>query len=262
MKWAIEIPNTSLDHRKLADLLSGLGYELVEGVDYEALYSPQLDELENASEVWNQGKRVRDAFTGPAAIDPEFTLGSVVNYSGSEIKRHTFIEAETGQLKLTAHSATVSGNIDISTAKGLSDEGQQAIREKLAEQAYQSELEAQRHKLEPVFFEPRATKVLELLSRGTQTGEILYKIYETMELNPSNRENFLRQFSISRAEFDRFSDAVHNPVVTGDFARHAYEKEPKSENPMTISEATTFIDSLSNEWLEAIRKERDENTEL
>jgi len=262
MKWAIEIRSTSLDHRNLTDLLRGLGYELVEGIDFEALYSPQLDKMENASEVWNQGKKIRDAFTGPAAIDPDFSLGSIVTYSRSNRKRHTFIEAETGHLKLTAQSATVSGNIDVSSAEGLSDDEHRAIREKLAEQTYQAELEAQRQKLEPAFFEPRAAKVLEFLASGTQTGETLYKIYETMEVNPSNRTNFLQQFDIPKVEFDRFSDAVHNPVVTGDFARHAYEKKPKSENPMTISEATTFIDSLSNKWLETIRKERDENTEL
>ncbi len=50
-----------------------------------------------------------------------------------------------------------------------------------------------------------------------------------------------------------FSDAVHNPVVSGDLARHAYEKDPKTSNPMTIREAETFVMQLAERWLASVR---------
>jgi hypothetical protein len=81
MKWAVEIQKTGLEHRNLVDLLQGLGFDLVEGVDFEAMYSPSFDDLETAPEVWEQAKKVRDAFVGPTSIDSEFTLGSVIDYS-------------------------------------------------------------------------------------------------------------------------------------------------------------------------------------
>ncbi len=254
MKWAVEIQKTGLEHRNLVDLLNGLGFQLVDGVDFEAIYSPYFDELESASEVWAKAKKVRNAFTGPASIDSEFVLGSVIDYSTNERKRHVFLEAEPIHFKMTVGSATLT----VSPPSNLSPEELKEWEDNRAEQEYQSKLEGQRIKLEPVFLKPRASKVLELLSTENQTGETLYKIYEIMEFHPSNRKNFHRQFKISKNEFTRFSDAVHNPAVSGDLARHAYADKPKSDNPMTINKAKVFIQALVKKWLTSIRdKSRD-----
>ncbi len=254
MKWAVEIQKTGLERRNLVDLLYGLGFQLVDGVDFEAMYSPHFDGLESAAEVWAEAKKVRNAFTGPASIDPEFVLGSVIDYSTKERKRHAFLEVKSIHLKTTVGSATLT----VSPPPNLSPEELKEWEDKRAEQEYQTQLESQREKLEPVFLEPRAAKVLELLSIENQTGETLYKIYEIMEFHPSNRNNFQHQFNISKNEFMRFSDAVHNPVVSGDLARHAYEDTPKTNNPMTFREARIFIQVLAKKWLASIRKINDE----
>lgn len=249
MKWAVEIKKTGLGHRNLIDLLNGLGFELVDGVDFEAMYSPYFDDFETAAEVWAEAKKIRAAFTGPASIDPEFVLGSVIDYSTAERKRHMFLEPEPIYLKATFGSATLT----LSPPSNLSPEELKEWEDKRAEQEYKSKLEAQRERLEPVFLEPRASKVLELLSAKNQTRETLYKIYEIMEGHPSNRKEFQHQFQISENEFTRFCDAVHNPVVSGDLARHAYEDKPKSDCPMTINEATIFVQVLAKKWLSSIR---------
>ncbi len=249
MKWAVEIQKTGLEHRNLVDLLYGLGFQLVDGMDFEAMYSRYFDDLESAAEVWVEAKKVRNAFTGPASIDPEFVLGSVIDYSTNERKRHAFLEVEPIHFKMTIGSATLT----VSPPSNLSPEELKEWEDNRAEQEYQLKLEGQRGKLEPVFLEPRASKVLELLSTAKQTGETLYKIYELMEFHPSNRTHFHRKFNISKNEFTRFSDAVHNPVVSGDLARHAYEDKPKSDNPMTIKEAKIFIQLLADKWLTSFR---------
>jgi hypothetical protein len=249
MKWAIEIQKTGLEPRNLVDLLDSLGFQLVDGVDFEAMYAPFFDDLDSANEVWEEAKKVRDSFTGPASIDPEFTLGSIMDYSTKERKRHAFLEVDSLHLKHTAETVTLV----VSPPTGLSPKELKKWEEKRAEQEYQIKLERQRDKLEPVFLEPRASKVLELLKTEKQTGESLYKIYEIMELHPSNRKDFQKKFGITQIEFKRFSDAVHNPVVSGDLARHAYEEKPKTSNPMTIGEANTFIQVLAKKWLASIR---------
>ena len=94
-------------------------------------------------------------------------------------------------------------------------------------------LEAQRAKLEPAFREPRAVKLLQLLKRDSHTGESLYKILDELaEGHPSHRKEFHERFGIPEVEFRRFTDAVHNPVVSGELARHAYEDKPKTANLM------------------------------
>ncbi len=252
MKWAIEIQKYGLEHRNLVDLLHGLNFKLVDGVDFEAMYSSSFDDCESAAEVWEEAKKVRNAFTGSASIDSEFVLGSVIDYSNKERKRHAFLEVES--IISTTSIGTVS--LTVSPPSNLSPDKIKEWEEKRIEQEYQSKLESQRKNLEPVFLEPRASKILKLLSAENHTGETLYKIYEIMELHPSERKIFHKQFCISKKEFTRFSDAVHNPVVSGDLARHAYEDEPKSENPMTINEAIVFIQTLATKWLAFIRNNK------
>jgi hypothetical protein len=253
MKWAVEIQKTSLEQRNLVDLLDGLGFQLVDGVNFEAMYSPQFDDLGSAADVWAEAKKVRDAFTGPASIDPEFVLGSVIDYSTRERKRYKFQEIGL------AHEKDSVGSIIIKVLPppNLSPEDLKEWEDRRAEQEYQAKLESQREKLEPVFLEPRAAKVLELLSLENQTGETLYKIYEIMEISPhTKRKDFQKQFKISAYEFKRFGDAVHNRHVSGDLARHANEDPPRTSNPMKFSEAEAFIRGLAKEWLASIRNNR------
>jgi hypothetical protein len=112
--------------------------------------------------------------------------------------------------------------------------------------------EAQRAKLVPAFREPRAIKLLQLLNRDSHTGESLNKIYELAEGHPSRRKEFDEHFGISEVEFRRFADAVHNPVVSGELARHAYEDKPKTVNPMSIAEAESFAMEIARRWLSSL----------
>jgi hypothetical protein len=245
MRWAIEIQKYGLERRNLVDLLDSIGFQLINGVDFEAMYSPNFDGLESAEKVWSEAKKVRNVFTGPAAIDPEFVLGSVIDYSTTERKRIAYLEVEDSQHKQKSNSATLIAL----PPPNLSPEEMKKWEDNRAEQEYQMQLERQRERFVPVYLEPRAEKVLKLLSIQNQTGETLYKIYEIMELHPKNRKTFQHQFNISEDEFKRFSDTVHNPVVSGDFARHAYEDKPKTTNPMTYDQARIFIEALVKQWL-------------
>lgn len=249
MKWAVEIQKSSLEQRNLVDLLQGLGFELVEGVDFKAVYSPYFDSLETAAEVWNEGKKIRDAFTGSAAIDPEFVLGSVIDYSSDELRRHAFLEVEPIRMRMSVGSVTLK----VSPPSNLSEDELKKWEEKRAEADYLEKLERQREKLEPVFQEPKASKVLKALAEEDHTGETLYKMYEIMEGHPSNRKDFQLQFGISKHEFKRFGDAVHNPAVSGDLARHAYEDKTKTDNPMSFQEAKSFVQALAKKWLASVR---------
>lgn len=249
MKWAVEIKTTKLQRRNLTDLLSGLGYDVLDIASGVAFTSSSLDSLITPAEVWSEAKRLRAAMTGPAEIDPDFTLGAVVDCSTREPKRHYFLEAQSGQLTVTGGIATLT----VSPPSGLSEEELAKWKAARAEQEYQAKLESQRSKLEPVFRSNNAAKILELLRREDQTGETLFKVYELVEGHPSNRKSLHARFGIAETEFDRFSDAVHNPAVSGDLARHAYHKRPKTSRPMTFGEAKAFIDRLVRDWFAAIR---------
>ena len=252
MKWAVEIQRTSLERRNLVDLLARLDFKVVDGIDSNLAFTAPLFEQMDSTEVWAEAKKLREAMIGPAEIDPDFTLGAVIDYSASEPKRHYSMEAKPGEFKISAGTVTLT----VSPPKGLSEEQVIAWQAAHAEQEYQTRLEAQLSKLEPAYREPRAAKILELLKRDEHTGESLYKIVELLvEGDPykSKGQKFRKAFGVSEDEFKRFAAAVHNPDVSGDFARHAYSQQ-HVPNPMTAVEAERFVRRLVAAWLNTLRK--------
>jgi hypothetical protein len=191
------------------------------------------------------GKKVCGAFSGPAGIDVEFTLGAVIDFVAKPPKRHLFLKIEPLALDLQFGSMTL-------TARPPVDLTSEELRH-WEKNHYQSKLAGQRARLEPAYVEPRAAKVFEYLSVEQPTGEILNKIYELVEGNPSRRQTFQQEFGIDKNEFNRFSDSVHNPVVSGDWARHAYDQTPRTINPMSRSEAERFVREIAERWLLSLR---------
>lgn len=249
MKWAVEIKVSCLDRRNLSDLLSGLGFTLVETMHRQALTSPKIDASATATDAFEIAKRVRDAFTGAAQIDPTFALGSVFDYSVDPPRSSTFIEPSSIAVTMSMGIATVS------TSSPASLSGVELEKWNLDndERQYQAKLERQRSKLEPAFVNKKASQMLEMLALKEPSGEVIYKIYELTEGQSSNRKNFHTQYGISTSEFDRFKDAVHNPDVTGGWARHANAQRLNSSNPMTKDEAAQFVRRIAEKWLANVR---------
>lgn len=105
----------------------------------------------------------------------------------------------------------------------------------------------------PAFFSPRATRVLDLLSIESPTGEVLFKIYELMRGGRESRTAFGKQFGISDEDYKRFSDTVHKDSVSGDWARHAHGEPASTDQPMTKEEAEAFVRRIAKAWLQHIR---------
>jgi len=249
MRWAFQIERTTLDRRNLLDLLASLGYEPADMPGPEiVLWSTSLEAYTSAGEIWEEAKRLRELISEVTEIDPEFVLGPVLDLSSGVPKRHRFLEAS-----ITAKVNVGDAILTISPPDDLSAEQLSEWNRRRAEQAYQARLESQRAKLVPAFREPRAVKLLQLLKRDSHNGESLYKIYELAEGHPSYRKEFHERFSIPEVEFRRFTDAVHNPIVSGELARHAYEDKPKTANPMSIAEAESFVVDIARRWLATLR---------
>ena len=153
-------------------------------------------------------------------------------------------------MKITAGTATIT----VSPPKGLAPTELEQWNADHEERQYQAELERQRSMLEPAYLSARAKKVIELLAVDKPTAETIYKIYELAEEHPDNRADFHQQLGISQAQFNRFRDAVHNPSVTGDWARHACHGKPRTSNPMTKGEAETFVREIAAKWLQSLRR--------
>jgi hypothetical protein len=211
--------------------------------------SHDIDRCNTASEAFDAAKSIRIAFAGPAGIDPEFALGSVIDFTCSPPRRHAFLEVQSCVVNVTMGSPTLT----IGPPPGLSTQALESWQERRAEQEYQAKLEAQRTTLEPAFLEPRAVKVLQYLAVAKPGADVLYKIYELLEEHPKKRATFHERFGVSANEFKRFKDSVHNATVSGDWARHAYHETPKTADPMSKGEAESFVSDLAAQWLQHVR---------
>jgi hypothetical protein len=95
---------------------------------------------------------------------------------------------------------------------------------------------------------------------SSSPDKTIYKIYELIEGKATSgklkeyRKKFHSQFGITNEQFNRFRDAVHNPSVTGDWARHAVGDIPRTENPMSKGEAEQFSRQIASKWIEHVRK--------
>lgn len=248
MKWAVEIQKTNLPERNLRDLLSALGFALIEGIDYKAVTSDQINACNDASEVNVIAINLKTAFA-TAQVDPEIIFGAVLDFTQNPPGRHHFVQ---GASCIQFGIATATA-IDLGPPHGSTDSQILKWEEEQKEAMYQARLLKQKSVLIPAFHDKRASKAIELLAVKSPSGEQVYKMYELAEGHPDNRKCFQNEFGISKETFDRFRDAVHSPSVSGDWARHAYDNDHlNSSNPMTTAEATLFATDVVRKWLEKL----------
>lgn len=93
-------------------------------------------------------------------------------------------------------------------------------------------------------------KVLRLYSSKEHNWDNLFKIYEVVKADIGN--NFENLNIVQKDQLIIFRRSAQHPFVSGDEARHGYSTEEPPENPMTLSEANSFIISLIKNWLNYI----------
>lgn len=251
MTWSVAIQRTGLEKRNLEDILQALGYRMTNGLEGLVFSSDEMARCTAAADVFELAKKVRSVFLGPAKIDDKFQLGNVIDYSSSPPKRHAFLEVASSICNATGSVASIS----VGSPQNLSEEELVAWNREQEERKYQAQLQRQLERAVPTYRNENASLVLEFLNLKEQTGETLFKIFELMVGDADNqrvKKRFLANFEVTDEEFRRFSDAVHNRAVSGNWARHATMRQPKSGQPMVRAEAEAFICSLADRWLKAL----------
>lgn len=251
MNWSVAIQSTGLEERNLGDILQALGYRMTNGPEGLVFSSDEMERCTTAADVFELAKKVRAVFLGSANIDAQFQLGNVVDYSTSPPKLHAFLELACCICNATGSVASIS----IGPPHGLNEEELAAWNREQEERKYQAQLQRQLERAVPTYRNENASLVLEFLNLKEQTGETLFKIFELMVGDANNervKKRFLASFGVSDQEFRRFSDTVHNRTVSGNWARHATMRQPKSGQPMSKAEAEAFIRSLADKWLRSL----------
>jgi len=224
---------------------------MINGVEGLVFSSDEMAQCTTAADVFEQAKKVRSVFLGSASLDEKFQLGNVVDYSCSPPKHYAFLEVACCISNMTCSVASISTG----PPQGLNEEQLAAWDREQDERKYQAHLRRQLERAVPAYRNENASLVLEFLNLKEQTGETLFKIFELIVGDADNervKKRFLASFGVSDEKFRRFSDAVHNRAVSGNWARHATMRQPKSGQPMSKAEAEAFIRSLADKWLKSL----------
>lgn len=246
MLWSLVISDTSLDSRLLGDLLAELDIAVFQYEGRTEITSPSWDQVQTADEIWEIAKRLGDAIK-PVLASDTLQFAFIREWRNEAfVKNHSFWP--TASLVATGHMTATGFGLP---PAHFTDEQKAEWIAAQVEQRYQSELREKRTRLKAAYHDERAQKVMEILSEDVQTGLSLFKIYELIK-GTQGTAKFHAQFHISNDDFDRFRDAVHNPAVHGDFARHAIPGPPRTTNPMTQDEAISFVTDLANAWFKTL----------
>lgn len=93
---------------------------------------------------------------------------------------------------------------------------------------------------------PQVAKALRIFSRE-HTWDNLYKIFEIVQSDTGNTI-FTRGW-VSKKQASRFEHTANSVTAIGDAARHGVERHQPPHNPMTQTEAISFVRGLLAAWL-------------
>jgi len=92
-------------------------------------------------------------------------------------------------------------------------------------------------------------KVLRLFGIGTHDWISLYRVFEVIEEDVGGVSNIKKQGWAAEKAIKRFKHTANSPHILGDIARHGVEKTEPPKDPMSLSEARSFIEGIIHNWL-------------
>lgn len=93
--------------------------------------------------------------------------------------------------------------------------------------------------------------VLNYLSAGDNEIATLYKVYETIDSDVGGEKRIRDNGWASRNQIELFRRTANSPNAMGDKARHGVQKYQPPKNPMSLSEAKSFILHLVKCWVDS-----------
>jgi hypothetical protein len=245
MRWQVEVSDLSGDRRLLSDVLKELSLTLQEGEGKLLLSGPILESMDTPSEVHAYVLRVSEIAKEVGAHSPsiglEFSVGAVIQQTGSGVSRHHFLQvSDTIHLHVAGHVAVLR----CEPAVKPSEEELRRQEELLKERQYQELRVSAVARLVSAVREERALTVQRLLNQAP-TPQILGHVADIIKDDLGSDLQSLA----SKNQLTRFYRSINHPSVFGESARHIVSHQEAPPAPMNLAEATAFIREVARSWL-------------
>lgn len=110
---------------------------------------------------------------------------------------------------------------------------------------------------------PRAATILQVSARDTAVSKVLrllsdpdaaswvglYRIHEVIEADVGGQHSMQKMGWVSSEDLKRFKHSANSVQVGGDAARHGKEQHLPPKNPLTLSEAASYLTYVLHTWL-------------
>ena len=245
MRWLVEISDIHGDERLLGDILACLKIKLHREDDKTYLLSDSFESLSSSSEVWKLAERVRDVISEVSSTIPaasiSFSLGNLHEQKedGSWNKNMFVFVSEPAELIVTADAVIVK----VTPSTEISKEEKTRLEAEQRERDYQENLALLSSRISSAFLDERALKVHRFLQQELtplRMGHIIDLIQDDLGQN-------LASFA-SKRNLSRFYRSINHPDVFGDESRHITSNDEPPPNPMSLSEAQTFVSNVADSW--------------
>jgi hypothetical protein len=233
MSWEVQITGPVHVLDELARVFVGQDQRVTKGADEFLLRSRTFEGMADASEVRNEAVRITAALSGLSRVllqtETSLGVGSVVEVmrSGS---RSVFVQLEG----VAARGTVGLVSVVVTHVDGKVEEHRPA--------------DPAPSWLARALENPAAAHALRLRDVGALSWTDLYRLWEVVVAGAGGKEQVVAKGWTTREALRRFHHSANSVSAAGDQARHGVEPTEPPANPMSLSEARDFVESLLRSW--------------
>lgn len=233
MKWEVGVTGDNIDLALLSEALHGEQASIRNKGDTFVLESNDFDDLPDAKAVRKRAQQIVTVLSAYSRLKLDgrnpIQVGAITLFP-DDGSQNIFLPPAA----ISAGCRLVPPNLSITRRNGTIDRCRPAdsVQQWLA-LARQDESVA---------------KVLRLRNEDGLSWGALYRIYEVIQGDVGKSEIVSSKWTSGR-KISRFKRTANSVEAVGDHARHGCETDEPPTNPMTLSEAKRFIDSLIKSWV-------------
>lgn len=232
MEWLVHITGDSSDLEDLSKSLSSSELSIIKDEKEFVLKSTDFNFLKDAKDVKNKASEILDLVNGAARLD----LGMRKPLSVAHVIK---VKDDGTRVVFVEVSATVTVTSRV-TASVVGVDG--TVQEVRQASPIPSWVALAQH-------DENVAKVLRLFGTGIHDWVNLYRIYEVVENDIGSISNIVKKGWATGKAVKRFKHTANSPSSIGDESRHGKQSSKPPEDPMTLSEAKSLIETILHNWL-------------
>jgi hypothetical protein len=233
MEWVVRLQGNNSDLQELSKSLNSAELCITEENDKFLLKSSSFNQLDDANEVKEKAEELLPLICGAARaafrMRRQLVVDAVIKINDDGTREpinflsDTVYPSSSTNLTITRNNGTVEEIHQADPIPGWINIAQN---------------------------DDNVAKVLRLMGKGAIDWVGLYRIYDVIEHDVGGIPNIVSNGWTSRNQIERFRHTANSVGAIGDLARHGVERTMPPPNPMSFSEAESFINTIIHNWLQ------------